>query len=101
MLKEVITFIRANARGIQYPHNDAMVVTLKIVDYDVHCVPIENGSLVDVLFYDVFSKMNIFHKWPEKLNAPITGFSREPVPVEETVMLPVIVESAPNNPKCI
>ena len=36
-----------------------VVVSLNIIDYDVRCVLIDNGSSVDVLFYDAFSKMSI------------------------------------------
>lgn len=81
-LKKVITFTRADVEGVQYPYHDAMVVTLNIDDYDVHRVLVDNGSSIDVLFYDALVRMNICHEQLERFDALITGFLGELVPIE-------------------
>lgn len=53
---EVITFMWADA-GVQYPHDDLMVISLNIVNYDVNCVFVDNRSSME--FYDAFLKMGI------------------------------------------
>lgn len=55
---EVITFAWADAR-VQYPHNDPMVKSMNITNYDVNHVLVDNECSVDVLFYDALSKMGI------------------------------------------
>lgn len=76
-----------------------MVVTLNIADYDVHRMLVDNGSLVDILFYNAFSRVGIP---PERLEvaASISGFSGEPVPIEGVIMLPLIAGWAPCGLKC-
>lgn len=48
-----------DVKKAQYPYNDVMVVTLNIVDYNVHHVLVDSRSSVDVLFYDALLKMSI------------------------------------------
>lgn len=79
---------------MQYPQNDAMVVNMNIANYDVHhYMLIENESFMDVLFYEALLKVDLFRMVGSDI-APITGFPRELVPVEETIILPIIAGQA-------
>lgn len=44
--------------GIQILHDDTIVVTLIIANYDIHRISIDNGSFTDILFYNTV-KMNL------------------------------------------
>lgn len=59
-----------------------VVISLNIINYDVCYICFDNGSSIDILYYDVFSKMNIFLEWLGRLDSSIKRFSREPIPVE-------------------
>lgn len=72
-----------------------MVVILNITNYNLHRMFIDNGNSIDVLFYDALLKLNILLGRLERVNALISGFSGEPILVEGTIMLLVIVRSAP------
>lgn len=80
---------------MQYLYNDAAVVTMNITNYDVHRMLIDNESSINVLFYEVLLKINIFLEWLERTYALITRFSWEPVLIKGTIMLLVIVGQAP------
>ena len=54
-LHDVITFSKEDARKIQTPHDDAVVVSATIANYDVKRILIDNESSTDVLFYLTFS----------------------------------------------
>lgn len=68
---------------------------MNLADYDVHRMLIDNGSYVDILFYEVLLRMNISLKRLEGTYAPITEFFGELVPVEGTIVLPVVARQAP------
>nr|XP_016471016.1 PREDICTED: uncharacterized protein LOC107793222 [Nicotiana tabacum] len=43
-LEESIIFDKSKANGLDFPHNDALVVTLQVLDTDVKCIMIDDGS---------------------------------------------------------
>nr|XP_010942832.1 uncharacterized protein LOC105060721 [Elaeis guineensis] len=47
--ENAIAFIEQDVEGVLAPHNDAVVVTVNIADYNVHRVFINNGSSIDIL----------------------------------------------------
>ena len=49
-----ITFTEEDAREIQFSHNDTVVVSLNITDYEVRRILVDSGSSADILFYDIF-----------------------------------------------
>ena len=60
-------------RTIQ-PHNDALVVTLRIGGYDVKRVLVDQGSAVEVMYPDLYKGLNLK---PEDLTAydsPLVSF---------------------------
>ena len=57
MDEPAITFTDEDAERVHHPHDDAIVITLLIVDYTTRRVLVDNGSLVDILYYPTFQKM--------------------------------------------
>ena len=60
---------------------------LNIINYNIHHLLIDNESLIDILFYDVFSKMNIFSDQLGKLNISLIGFTGDTILVEGVIIL--------------
>ena len=52
--KQAISFTDKEAERIHYPHDDAIVITLLIVDYITRRVLVDNGSSADILYYPAF-----------------------------------------------
>ncbi|XP_050290427.1 uncharacterized protein LOC126728678 [Quercus robur] len=50
----IIGFSEDDARRLHHPHDDALVVSLQIKDYNMHRVLIDNSSLADILYYPAF-----------------------------------------------
>ena len=48
--KLAITFTDEDAKRIHHPHDDAIVITLLIMDYTTRMVLVDNGSLADILY---------------------------------------------------
>ena len=67
----VIRFIEENVRCLHYPYNDALVVSIRVRDYNTHQVLMDNGSSIDILYYLVFQQMRINRKGLIPVNAPL------------------------------
>ena len=65
-LEEPIIFTEQDAKGIQTPHNDVVVITTNIIDYNVHHIFVDNGSSVDILYFATFTIMGLV---PEQLSS--------------------------------
>ena len=51
---QIIGFSEEDARRLHHPHNDALVVSVRIEDYNVHRILVNNGSSADILYYLAF-----------------------------------------------
>ena len=50
----IIEFLEDDARCLHHPHDDALVVTIRVGDYNVHRMLVDNGSSTDILYYPAF-----------------------------------------------
>ena len=69
-----ITFTEDDARWVHHPHNDALVVAIRIATLNVHRVFVDNGSSVNILYYDTYKKMGLPDKDMTVENIYIYGF---------------------------
>ena len=54
-----ISFTDKEAERIHHPHDDAIVITLLIVDYTTRRVLVDNRSSTDILYYSTFQQMRL------------------------------------------
>ena len=52
--QDFIIFTDEDLKELRTPHDDPIVVSLTVANYDVKCILIDNGSSADILFYDTF-----------------------------------------------
>ena len=50
----VIGFSKEDARRLHHPHDDAFVVNLRVGDYNMHRVLVDNSNSTDILYYLAF-----------------------------------------------
>ncbi|XP_063942768.1 uncharacterized protein LOC135150410 [Daucus carota subsp. sativus] len=84
-----ITFSEEDARWVHHPHNDALVIALRIGPMNVHRVLVDNGSSVNILYYSTYQKLGLPDKDMKVEDVYIYGFGREAVKVKGTIRLPV------------
>ena len=59
--------------GTFQPHNDALVVTLRIEGYDIKKVLVDQGSGAEIMYPDLFKGLNLKPKDLEKYDSPLVG----------------------------
>ncbi|KAG7548045.1 Integrase catalytic core [Arabidopsis suecica] len=75
--QDPITFTPQDAKRIQHPHNDAVVVELVMEDFDVERVLVDTGSSVNLLFLQTLDKMGISERKIKPKIRPLTGYDGE------------------------
>ena len=83
-----INFSAHEENIIEDNDNDPIVISFVINNFRVDRIPVDDGSLVEVLIYDTFKKMNL----DESLLRPaesIHGFANYSIKVKMLINLPV------------
>ena len=70
----IIGFSEEDARRLHHPYDNALVVSIQRGDYNVHLVLVDNGSLMDILYYPAFQQMRIDRARMIPTNALLVGF---------------------------
>ena len=50
----IIGFSKEAARRLHYPHDDALVVSIRVWNYNTHRILVDNESFADILYYLAF-----------------------------------------------
>ena len=91
----IIGFSEEDVRRLHHPHDDALVVSIWIEDYNMHRVLIDNGSSADILYYPAFQQMGISRERLVPTNAPLGSFEGTRVLPLGAVTLSVMVGDYP------
>ncbi|KAL0283575.1 UNVERIFIED_CONTAM: hypothetical protein Sradi_7223900 [Sesamum radiatum] len=73
----IIQFGRAERSGPQTIHNDAVVITAMIANYEVGRIFIDSRSSADILFGEVYNQMQLGEVSLEKVSTLLYGFTGE------------------------
>ena len=90
-----VRFLEEDARRFHHPHDDALVVSIRIEDYNMHRVLIDNESSADILYYPALQQMGINRERLVPTNAPLVGFRGTRVLPLGAVTLSVMVGDYP------
>ena len=93
--EQAITFMDEDTERIHHPHDDAIVITLLIVDYTTRRVLVDNGNSADILYYPAFQQMRLGRDQLRPVNSPLVGFSGMKVQPVGTISLSVVMGTYP------
>ena len=54
-----ITFSERDAHHVRHPHCDALVIKAMITNNYIHRILVDNGSSVDILYFQAFKRMGL------------------------------------------
>ena len=86
-----ITFSDSDAHLIHHPHFDALVITVMMANNNVHRILVDNGSSIDILYYQTFQKMGLKVNDLKPSPNPIYGFIGDSVTPMGVISLPMTV----------
>ena len=79
-------------RTIQ-PHDDALVVTLRIGGYDVKRVLVDQGSAMEVMYPDLYKGLKLRPEDLMTYNSPLVSFERKTVTPKGQIRLSIQTDS--------
>ena len=85
----VLGFSDKDKVGTIQPHDDALVVTLKIGGYDVKRIMIDQGSAVDIMYPDLYKGLGLKHEDLAAYSSPLVSFEGRMVVPKGQIRLPV------------
>ncbi|KAK3005047.1 hypothetical protein RJ639_015944 [Escallonia herrerae] len=94
-LKGPHTFDDADLDGVSLPHDDALVITLRIDTFQVKRILVDTGSSADIIFEDAFNQMGISNDRVKPISSPLYGFRGASAPVKGIASLIVIAGEGP------
>lgn len=86
-----ITFTDQDLVGVHHLHEDDLIVSLRISNFDVRRILIDNGSSVNEVFPSTLKKMDFDMRRLEPAKSNLTGLSREVKVPEGCEMLLITV----------
>ena len=90
-----ISFTEEDARWLHHPHDDTLVISLLIADFNTRRVLMDNGSSADILYYLAFQQIRINKERLLPSDTPLVGFGRTKVFPMGTITLPMIIGMYP------
>ncbi|KAL0445029.1 UNVERIFIED_CONTAM: hypothetical protein Slati_2225600 [Sesamum latifolium] len=80
---------RAEQTGPRTSHNDALVITAVLTNYEVGGIFIDSGSSTDILFGEAYNQMQLGDVSLEKVNTLLYGFAGEVVHPRGMISFPL------------
>ena len=91
LINPIIGFTEEDARRLHHPHDVALVVSIRVGDYNTHRVLVDNGSSADILYYPAFQQMRIEKERLILTNATLVGFGGTRVYPLGEITLPMTI----------
>jgi len=88
-IRPVLSFPDEDKIGIIRPHNDALVVTLKIGGYDVKRVLVDQGSGAEIMYPDLYRGLNLKSEDLTTYDSPLASFDGKVVIPKGQIRLPI------------
>nr|XP_023884746.1 uncharacterized protein LOC111996944 [Quercus suber] len=85
----VLGFLDEDKMGTIQPHDDALVITFRIGGYDVKRVRVDQGSTVEIMYLDLYKRLNLKPQDLTPYNSPLISFEGRVVTPKGQIRLPV------------
>ena len=85
----VMGFLDEDKIGTIQPHDDALVITLRIWGYDVKRVMVDQGSAVEIMYPDLYKGLNLKAEDLMSYSSPLVRFEGKIIISKGQVRLPV------------
>ena len=84
-----LSFLEEDKIGTTQPHDYALLITLRIGDYDVKKVMMDGGSAVEVIYPDLYKGLNLKLQDLMPYSSPLMSFDKKLVIPKGVIRLPI------------
>ena len=74
-----MSFFKEDKVGTIQPHDDVLMVTLRIREYDVRRVMVDQDSRVEIMYPDLYNGLGLKPKDLTAYDSPLVSFDRKVV----------------------
>ena len=92
---EDIVFTEADARWVQHPHGDALVIIARVANNNANRMLVDNGNVVDIIHLDAYKRTGLIESELSPLTSPLYRFTNDHVVPKGTIKLAVTVREHP------
>ena len=85
----VLSFSYVDKQGTIQPHDDALVVTLRIGGYDVKRVMVDQGSAAEIMYLDLYKGLGLKLEDLTVYSSPLVSFEDKMVVPKGQIRLPM------------
>ena len=89
----VMGFLDEDKIGTIQPHNDALMITLRIWGYDVKKIMVDQGSIAKIMYPDLYNGLNLKAKDLTPNSSPLVSFEEKIIIPKGQIRLPVQIGS--------
>ena len=89
----IISFSDEDKIGTIQPHDDALVITLRIGGYDVKRVMVDQGSVAEIMYSDLYKGLNLKSEDLTPYSSPLVSFEGKLIIPKGQIRLPVQIGS--------
>ena len=79
LIQPTLGFSDGDKAGTVQPHDDALVVTLRIGGYDVRRVLVDQGSVIEIMYPDLYKGLNLKSEDLTAYESPLVSFKGKTV----------------------
>ena len=90
-----IIFSERDGRGIKQPHDDPLVIMLRVEEFNIHRVLINNVSSTDIMYLPAFQQMKQDKKKIKPFTSPLISFTEDRIVPRGIITLTVITGTYP------
>ena len=76
---------------MHHSYSDALVITTRLANNNVHRMLVDNGSVMDIIYFDAYRLMGLIRSELSPTTSPLYDFIRDHVIPKGTLKLVVIV----------
>ena len=92
-IQPTLGFLDKDKVGTIQPHDDALVVTLRIGGFDVKWVLVDQGSVVEIMYPDLYKGLNLKFEDLTAYASPLISFEGKTIIPKGQIRLPIQADS--------
>ena len=73
-LKDIV-YTEADARWVHHPQVDALVITARVANNNVHRLLVDDNNVVDIIYLDAYKRMGLTERKLSPATSPLYGFT--------------------------